>query len=433
MDVSVPLRAGKKMKKRKELDALATAASRRPQQQPAPSSRDQLLSESTDEREEYWAAKVRGGGGGGGGGSGGGGGHHHHRRLLLRRRACGSLLRACAAVLVFACVVATTTVMWLFIDVREQVAALRTQLDQVVAGSQGVPDALQKCHSVSKDLQENQTAIFKRIAILTQELENFTAQLTAVQQSLRSVEDQLKAAPELVSVPKDLQEVKNSVASFGSQIRDLDTRVSSAKDQSGKLQDVSKGLLQNITSLESRVDLLANHSQQLQPSPQDKDTQKAMLATINDLVRNLSSVNSTLSNKIQWTTDDQHHDNTVIQTLRDSAQNVSARLSTLEGKCADFTSDKAAIESTITRLIAQSNDSVNHWQELSSQLWQVKSQYNELAENVTEVRNMLDNIHQVESFQLHHSPAVRLPDAAFHDGVSVEDDLESTIKNYSRH
>ncbi|XP_063241663.1 uncharacterized protein LOC134541880 isoform X6 [Bacillus rossius redtenbacheri] len=324
-------------------------------------------------------------------------------------------------------------VSWLAAALHSELKLLDENVRGVVAGSQGVPDALQKCHSVSKDLQENQTAIFKRIAILTQELENFTAQLTAVQQSLRSVEDQLKAAPELVSVPKDLQEVKNSVASFGSQIRDLDTRVSSAKDQSGKLQDVSKGLLQNITSLESRVDLLANHSQQLQPSPQDKDTQKAMLATINDLVRNLSSVNSTLSNKIQWTTDDQHHDNTVIQTLRDSAQNVSARLSTLEGKCADFTSDKAAIESTITRLIAQSNDSVNHWQELSSQLWQVKSQYNELAENVTEVRNMLDNIHQVESFQLHHSPAVRLPDAAFHDGVSVEDDLESTIKNYSRH
>jgi hypothetical protein len=129
--VNVPLRAGKKMKKRKELDALVAHSGLG--KRVGPSSQDQLLSESTDEHDDYWSGKDRGGGGGGSSGGGGGssGGSGVPRcRLFFRRRAYGSLLRACTAALVFACVVATTTVMWLFIDIREQVTSLRNELDQ---------------------------------------------------------------------------------------------------------------------------------------------------------------------------------------------------------------------------------------------------------------------------------------------------------------
>lgn len=118
--VSVPLRTGKKMKKRKELDALvANSVTKRscgPKRATAGggiSSQDQLLSESTDDQ-EYWVA----------------GATKRPRARIARRRACGTLFRACCAVLMFACVVATTTVLWLFIDVREQITALRSELDQ---------------------------------------------------------------------------------------------------------------------------------------------------------------------------------------------------------------------------------------------------------------------------------------------------------------
>lgn len=125
--MNVPLRAGKKMKKRKELDALVAHSG--PGKRVGgggggASSQDQLLSESTDEQDDYWSGKDRGSGGSNGGGGG------PRCRLILRRRVCGSLLRACTAALVFACVVATTTVMWLFIDIREQVTSLRNELDQ---------------------------------------------------------------------------------------------------------------------------------------------------------------------------------------------------------------------------------------------------------------------------------------------------------------
>jgi len=126
--VTVPLRAGKKMKKRKELDALVAHSG--PGKRlgggggGGSSPQDQLLSESTDEHDDYWSGKDRSSGGSSGGGGG------PRCRMFYRRRLFGSLLRACTAFLVFACVVATTTVMWLFIDIREQVTSLRNELDQ---------------------------------------------------------------------------------------------------------------------------------------------------------------------------------------------------------------------------------------------------------------------------------------------------------------
>lgn len=43
---------------------------------------------------------------------------------------CAAIVRACIALLVLACVIATLTAMWLFIDVREQVFSLRTEIEQ---------------------------------------------------------------------------------------------------------------------------------------------------------------------------------------------------------------------------------------------------------------------------------------------------------------
>lgn len=126
VSVSVPLRAGKKMKKRKELDALVAnsvtkrscVTSKRGQGQAGGgiSSQDQLLSESTDDQ-EYWIAA---------------GAAKRPRARMARKRACTSLFRTCSIILMLACVLASTTVLWFFIDVREQISALRSELDRGV-------------------------------------------------------------------------------------------------------------------------------------------------------------------------------------------------------------------------------------------------------------------------------------------------------------
>ena len=74
-------------------------------------------------------------------------------------------------------------------------------------------------------------------------------QLLVVQAGLRDVDDRLKAAPQLVNLPQDVQSLSTSVASFGSQIRDLNTTVTMLKNENSQLQESSKTLSENVTTL----------------------------------------------------------------------------------------------------------------------------------------------------------------------------------------
>jgi uncharacterized protein (DUF3084 family) len=75
------------------------------------------------------------------------------------------------------------------------------------------------------------------------------SQLSGVQAGLHVVEERLKATPELVNLPQDVQSLLTSVASFGSQIRDLNTTVTVLKNEDSQLQEASKTLFENVTSL----------------------------------------------------------------------------------------------------------------------------------------------------------------------------------------
>lgn len=140
--VNVPLQGGKKMKKRKELDALVAKTmnkriadgDKRSSGAGGVSSHDKLLSDSTDEQ-DYWTSPI------------GDKPRSHRRGFLLRKRACFNFLKTCSAILVFTCAVATATVMWLFVDVREQVTSLRTELNQ------GSSRPITHCNPVESELK----------------------------------------------------------------------------------------------------------------------------------------------------------------------------------------------------------------------------------------------------------------------------------------
>nr|CAD7444757.1 unnamed protein product [Timema bartmani] len=257
----------------------------------------------------------------------------------------------------------------------------------VVAGSQGVPDALQKCHSLSRELQQNQTELFSKIASLTQQLGNYDSQ-----SSLQGVEDQLKAAPELVNVPRDLQALSNSVASFGSQIRDLDNSVTVIKDQSARLEEASKTFSLNITSLKSAVDKLSKLSQEPRPvSNTDTAEKEALTLWMNQMSVNVSLVNDTLNKKLQWVLEDQLKDHKLIEMLREGDQNVSARLTTLEVDCAK-SSIQNVIQTNVSRLADLLSKSESRWRELSPQVSQLKNQYKQLEANETRLLAALQDI-----------------------------------------
>ncbi|PSN48563.1 hypothetical protein C0J52_22749 [Blattella germanica] len=136
---------------------------------------------------------------------------------------------------------------WLAVVLHHELKRLDTNVQNVVAGSQAFPNALQKCHSLSRDLQQNQTLLFNNFAMLSHQLENLSNQLIGMQPGLQSIEERLKAAPELMNLPQDLQSLSTSVASFGSQIRDLNTTVTGLKNDDGQLQELAKTFRENVT------------------------------------------------------------------------------------------------------------------------------------------------------------------------------------------
>lgn len=93
---AVPLRVGKKMRKRRELDALVGGGGSRG---------GRLLSASSDEGEPWG-------------------------RRTSRRRRSRPFVRLAAALAFCVCVVSAATVLWLFVDVRRQIASLRIEMDR---------------------------------------------------------------------------------------------------------------------------------------------------------------------------------------------------------------------------------------------------------------------------------------------------------------
>jgi len=79
------------------------------------------------------------------------------------------------------------------------------------------------------------------------------------------------------------------------------------QEQSSKQDGLLKGLLANLTDLHAQVASLALDRGGVTPSQlaAEKDS---LLRIINELAANLTLYNSTLSNKVQWTTDDQKKD-----------------------------------------------------------------------------------------------------------------------------
>lgn len=366
--VTVPLRQPtKKMKKRKELDALVPphAVSRRSS---GKRSSQELLTDSSDERSEYWNVSARSG-----------------RKCRGRRsRNCPGFLKACSAFLACASVLATASLIWLFIDVRQQLTALRTELDQVMAGNEGVPDALQKCHSLSRDLQNNQTIIFNHLSKFKLQINNFTIQLAGVQHELHKVQGWFEATPELTRFPTDLKDLSSSVASFGSQIRDLGATVNRLKETNARMQDVQTVMQQNITSIKHSILELSNVTQKPQTLTTNETKIKTdeLSAAILHLTNNFTHANETLTKMIQWVADDQKQDHKELDTLLETTQSINMSVISLGRECVKLP-EQTAILASVQKLTDQMKKLHDVDTDLTEKLKQLENSYNALRNSTT--------------------------------------------------
>ncbi|XP_059060851.1 uncharacterized protein LOC131853820 isoform X1 [Achroia grisella] len=253
---AVPLRVGKKMRKRRELDALVGGGGSR-------SSR--LLSASSDEGEPWG-------------------------RRTARRRRSRPFVRLAAALSLCVCVVSAATVLWLFVDVRRQIVSLRMEMDRVSTSSSSVGDALQVCHTAAKELRANATDFNIRLAKLEQEHQELAKRVEEAGATIAAVSEKLAAAPMLADTPNRLAELQRTVAYFGSQIKGYDASIESAHKQALNaamgVEDI-KTLLQQLHAKTNET--VANVSANMKAEDELKAQVSALNGTLTARVEELQS------------------------------------------------------------------------------------------------------------------------------------------------
>ncbi|CAF4805926.1 unnamed protein product [Pieris macdunnoughi] len=254
---TVPLRGGKKMRKRRELDALVGGVGSRG---------GRLLSASSDEGEPWG-------------------------RRTSRTRRSRPFVRLAAALALCVCVVSAATVLWLFVDVRKQIVSLRVEMDRVSTIGGNVNDDLQLCHTSFKELKKNASALQERLEKLETAHQALIIQMNKTSSELMSVSEQLSAAPKLVDTPRRIAELQRTVADFGSQIKGFDSSISSAHKQALTATSGVEELKGYLVHLDERTnDTIANVSENVKLDESLKEQIAVLNTTLMSRLDGLQSV-----------------------------------------------------------------------------------------------------------------------------------------------
>uniref|UniRef100_A0A8D8RZM2 Uncharacterized protein n=1 Tax=Cacopsylla melanoneura TaxID=428564 RepID=A0A8D8RZM2_9HEMI len=243
------------------------------------------------------------------------------------------------------------TLTLLLISFHADLSQLDSSVESVVAGSQGVPDALQRCHSLSKQLERNQSELVTKFNSLAVQIRNFSIQIADLHTTIAGVQAQLAASPQVLDVPARLKDLASSVATFGSSLKDLTNTVTNVKAESDQTRTETNVLAANVTRLKDSLDLAERREsqlQQLQPSSTDLNTQ--LQSQLSDLSSNLSHVNQTLSARLGFLTDDQTKNRKNIEELQNTYSNVSTRVSSVEADVSSLSQSMTSVTRDVTSL-----------------------------------------------------------------------------------
>ncbi|XP_075217467.1 uncharacterized protein LOC142322358 isoform X2 [Lycorma delicatula] len=302
---------------------------------------------------------------------------------------CGGCVTSTTTRLLIASITSAILICWIItltylaFVLNSEIQRLDNNVQRVVAGNQGVPDALQKCHSVSRELQKNQTALSNKVTDVAQQLANYSQKVADVSAALVKLEKQLKGSPDLVNVAS----LSNSVAEFGSQISDLLLTTKQLKEYNKKLDDTTITLQQNITTLKEKISEVEVASSGVPTSAPENDALTGLTATVNSLRTNLTNINSTLSEKLQWALDDERKDSKAIQALQDMSANISARVTTLRDEC-----------NAKTKVITDLSSTVMHYNN------QMDERVNELSNRVTDIQGMCSKLQNNAANNINNNP-----------------------------
>ncbi|XP_039449759.1 uncharacterized protein LOC120428747 isoform X1 [Culex pipiens pallens] len=336
--VTVPLRVGgKKMRKRRELDALVahslakSSGKHRHIAGNGIASHDQLLSNSTDEQEDYsWQPKVRA-----------------QSRCRRKRFSC---VRTCGPLVLVSCIFLSLGFMyWLYFDIRQQVSEYRIRIEQVSATSQNVPEALQKWHETSKNLEQNQTALNGKLRDIQQAMGNFSTELKQLRDTIEKKNEN--------SQETQLNTLQSNVAKLGSSLNDAITRIQVLEEHRVKSESEQKTLtksvedlqtlfaqIRNASSLATSLDGSAAAAANNVTEQNIANIQRELTAQIENLSKNFTGELESLRQKSTWLRTDLVKNKASIDELIENSANISSHVKSVENIWVEMKANLSTLE-----------------------------------------------------------------------------------------
>ncbi|XP_029732444.1 uncharacterized protein LOC109416999 isoform X3 [Aedes albopictus] len=272
------------------------------------------------------------------------------------------------------------TVMWLFIIsyitsvVHSENRRLEIAIQKVSATSQNVPEALQKWHETSKNLEQNQTALNGKLREIQQVLSNFSTELKQLRDTIEKKKENSQEA--------QLNSLKSSVAGLGSKIEDALTRITALEDQHTKDQGEQKTLRKSVDDLQVLLNQVRNNST---PTSMDNTLNNAteqtianireqLTAQIDNMSQNFTGELQALKQKNGWLDRDLRSHKTSIDELIENSANVSSHVKSVENIWVDMKANLTSLEGSAKQMSEQIEALQNATNGLKGSLGTVREQ-----------------------------------------------------------
>ncbi|XP_062542680.1 myosin heavy chain, embryonic smooth muscle isoform isoform X1 [Armigeres subalbatus] len=290
------------------------------------------------------------------------------------------------------------TIMWLFIIsyitsvVHSENRRLEIAIQKVSATSQNVPEALQKWHETSKNLEQNQTALNGKLREIQQVLSNFSTELKQLRDTIEKKKENSQEA--------QLNSLKSSVAGLGSKIEDALTRIVALEDQRTKDQGEQKTLRQSVDDLQVLLNKVRNNSS---PASMDNTLNNAteqtianireqLSAQIENMSQNFTGELQALQQKNIWLGRDVSKHEKSISELIDNSANVSSHVKSVENIWVDMKANLTSLEVSAKQMSEQIDALQNATSGFKTSLGTVRDQCDQYGEQNNVINGEIEAI-----------------------------------------
>lgn len=247
------------------------------------------------------------------------------------------------------------TILWLFIIsyitsvVHNENRRLEIAIQKVSATSQNVPEALQKWHETSKNLEQNQTALNGKLREIQQVMGNFSTELKQLRDTIEKKNEN--------SQETQLNTLQSNVAKLGSSLNDAISRIQQLEEYRTKSESEQKTLaksvedlqtlfaqIRNASSLATSLDGGAVAAANNVTEQNIANIQRELTARIDNLSKNFTGELESLKQKNTWLGNDLVKNKASIDELIENSANISSHVKSVENIWVEMKANLSTLE-----------------------------------------------------------------------------------------